>query len=348
MDASAAAERVKARARAAGFDLAGVARLQPAATHPAYLRWLARGDHGPMEWIERHADLRADPRSLLPGARSALVVALRYAPLGGAGEPPDGPLWPRVARYARGVDYHDLMRSRLREVADFVALTWPGTRSRVCVDTAPLLERELAVRAGLGAIGKNTNLLHPEAGSWLLLGELLLTLDLPADAPIADLCGDCCRCLDACPTDALPEPWRLDASRCISYWTIEHRGPVPDEMATALTSWVFGCDRCQEVCPWNGRPGAAGHPELSVPEHRRRLDLVDLLTQTEEEYRERFRGSAMKRARHEGLRRNAAHALAGERDPRSREALGRAAESDPSPVVRDAARRAAARRESGV
>lgn len=344
MDASAAAERVKARARAAGFDLAGVARLGPATTHPAYLRWLERGDQGPMAWIERHADLRADPRSLLPGARSALVVALRYAPLGEA----DGPLWPRVARYARGVDYHDLMRSRLREVAEFVTLTWPGTRSRVCVDTAPLLERELAVRAGLGAIGKNTNLLHPEAGSWLLLGELLLTLDLPADEPIADLCGDCRRCLDACPTGALPEPWRLDAGRCISYWTIEHRGPIPDEIAGALSDWVFGCDRCQEVCPWNGRPGAADHPELAVPDHRRRLDLVDLLTQSEAEYRERFRGSAMKRARHEGLRRNAAHALAGERDRRSREALGRAAGTDPSPVVRDAARRAAARREPGV
>ncbi len=339
-DAGAAAERIKARAREAGFDLAGVARLGPAATASALERWLARGDQAGMQWMERYADLRADPRRLLPGARSALVVGLRYAPLAGEAEP-RGDLWPKVARYARGDDYHGFMRERLKELAAFIEAEWAPARCRACVDTAPVLERELAARAGLGAIGKNTNLLNPEVGSYLLLGEVLTTLDLPADSPVADLCGDCHRCLDACPTGALPEPWRLDARRCISYWTIEQRGEIPDEIAGALTDWVFGCDRCQEVCPWNGRSGAVDHPEFAVPERRRSLDLVGLLELDEESYRERFRGSPLKRARHDGLRRNAAHALAGDPSPRAAAALARAA-GDPAPVVADAARRAAA------
>jgi epoxyqueuosine reductase len=337
VDASAAAERLKALARAAGFDLAGVAALGPAATGAAYRRWLARGDQAGMAWMERNVELRADPRGLLPGARSALVVALRYAPLEGFDEPPPGDLWPRVARYARGRDYHDLIRGGLERVAAEAARLFPGIASRVCVDTAPLLERELAARAGLGAVGKNTNLLHPEIGSWFLLGELLLTLDLPPDPPLADLCGDCSRCLDACPTGALPEPWRLDARRCLSYWTIEHRGPVAESVRGALAEWAFGCDVCQEVCPWNRRPAPIDHPELGLPPERRKLDLAGLLGLAEEDFRSLFRGSPMKRARAEGLRRNAALALAGTADERARGALESAAEGDPSPVVREAA-----------
>lgn len=336
MDASAAAERLKAMARARGFDLAGVARLAPAATGEAYRRWLAQGDQAGMAWMERNVELRLDPRGLLEGARSALVVGLRYAPLAGAAPPP-GDLWPRVARYARGEDYHDLMRERLDGIAEFARREWPGVGTRVCVDTAPLLERDLAARAGLGAVGKNTLLLSPEAGSWLLLGELLLTLDLPSDVPLADLCGECTRCLDACPTGALPEPYRLDARRCLSYWTIEHRGAVAEPVRGFLGDWVFGCDACQEACPWNRRPLPADHPELDLPERRRTLDLAGLLELDEEGYRTLFRGSPMRRARAEGLRRNAALALAGRSGRRAREALGTAAERDPSPVVREAA-----------
>jgi epoxyqueuosine reductase len=275
-------------------------------------------------------------------------VALRYAPLAGEAEPPPGDLWPRVARYARGVDYHDLIRRGLAEVAAEIESEWPGTGTRICVDTAPLLERELAARAGLGAIGKNTNLLNPEVGSWFLLGELLLTLDLPADDPVSDLCGRCTRCLDACPTGALREPWRLDARRCISYWTIEHRGEIPEEMRPALAEWVFGCDVCQEVCPWNGKGEPAEHPELAVPGTRRELDLVGLLELEEADYRERFRGSPMKRARLEGLGRNAALALAGRREPRTVAALARAAEASASAVVRATAAWAAARTGPGA
>lgn len=337
MDAHAAAQRLRTMARTAGFDLAGVARLAPAATGEAYLRWLARGDHAGMGWMERNVELRLDPRGLLEGARSALVVALRYAPLAGADEPVPGDLWPRVARYARGDDYHDLMRARLEQVAAAARHEWPGVGTRVCVDTAPLLERDLAARAGLGAVGKNTLLLHPEAGSWLLLGELLLTLDLAPDAPLSDLCGDCARCLEACPTGALPEPYRLDAGRCLSYWTIEHRGEIPAGARRGLADWVFGCDICQEVCPWNRRRPPADHPELNLAEGRRALDLAGLLALPEPAFRELFRGSPMKRARAEGLRRNAALALAGRADRRAREALEAAAGGDPSPVVREAA-----------
>jgi epoxyqueuosine reductase len=342
VDAGAAAEKVKARARAAGFDAAGIASLGPAPTGAAYLRWLERGDQAGLTYLERNVELRLDPRGLLPGARSALVVALRYAPLAGETEPPPGDLWPKVARYARGSDYHELVWRRLEEVARFVESEWPGTRTRVCCDTAPLLERDLAVRAGLGAIGKNTNLLHPELGSYVLLGEMLSTLDLPGDPPLSDLCGSCSRCLEACPTGALPEPWRLDARRCLSYWTIEHRGEIPDEIAPGLEHWVFGCDACQEVCPWNGGDPAADHPELRLPPERSGLDLLGLLGLSPERGRELFRGSPMLRPRLEGLRRNAAHALAASPSEAARVALAAAAAEDPSRWVRDAAARALA------
>jgi epoxyqueuosine reductase len=342
VDASAAGERIKAAARSVGFDAAGIAPLAAAPTGAAYLRWLERGDQAGLGYLERNVELRLDPRGLLPGARSALVVALRYAPLAGEAEPPPGDLWPKVARYARGSDYHELVWRRLEEVARFVESEWPGTRTRACCDTAPLLERDLAVRAGLGAIGKNTNLLNPELGSYVLLGELLTTLDLPGDPPLSDLCGSCSRCLDACPTGALPEPWRLDARRCISYWTIEHRGEIPERIAPELERWVFGCDICQEVCPWNGGEPPADHPELRLPEARRDLDLVGLLGLTADTGWASLRDSPLRRARPEGLRRNAAHALAGAPPGPARAALERAAAGDPSPVVRNAATRALA------
>ncbi|MCM2269833.1 MAG: tRNA epoxyqueuosine(34) reductase QueG [Thermoanaerobaculia bacterium] len=314
MDRSALTERVKQLARQEGFGPLGVASLAPAATAGAYRAWLARGDHAGMRWMERNVDLRADARGLLPGAMSALVVALRYAPLADdapAGEgAAAGELWSRVARYARGDDYHDLMRSRLLRVAAALADLSPGCRSRVCVDTAPLLERELAARAGLGAVGKNTMLLHPEAGSWFLLGELLTTVELVADPPMADLCGDCSRCLEACPTGALAAPYRLDANRCLSYWTIEHRGEIPEPMRPYLRDWVFGCDVCQEVCPWNRAVPPATAPEFEVAAERRDLDLAGLLGLQPPEYRDRLRGSPLRRAKLEGLQRNAAQALA--------------------------------------
>ncbi len=306
MDRHARAALLKSWAIEAGFDRAGVAALEPPAHGAAYRRWLERGDQADMAYMARGVEKRLDPRTLLPEARSALCVALQYWPL--AGEPEaGGDLWPHVARYARGRDYHDVMGERMEGLARRIRDAFPECGSRPYVDTGPVLERELAARAGLGAVGKNTMLLHPEGGSWFLLGELLLTLDLGPDVPLADLCGSCTRCLEACPTGALPEPYRLDARRCISYWTIEHRGDFPP--GVELDGWIFGCDVCQEACPWNATPTAVDHPELHLPAGRRELDLAGLLRLGREEYVARFRGSPLKRARLEGLRRNAGAAL---------------------------------------
>lgn len=320
----------------AGFDRAGVATLEPSRHGEALRRWLERGEAASMAWMARRVEDRLQPASRLPGARSALCVALRYWPLAGEGEA-EGDLWPRVARYARGEDYHGLMERRLEELGRRIAEAFPGTSWRRYVDTGPLLERELAARAGLGVAGKNTCLLERELGSWFLLGELLLTLDLAPDEPLADLCGGCTLCLDSCPTGALVEPWRLDSNRCISYWTIEHRGPLPAAAREMAGEWVFGCDVCQEVCPWNRRRSAepaADHPELRLPPERRELDLAGLLGLDREEYVARFRGSPMKRARHEGLRRNAAVAMGNRGEERYAAPLARALSADEDATVR--------------
>lgn len=332
MDPHQTAATVKQWALEAGFTRAGIARLGPSVRSEALRRWLERGDHAGMAWMERRREVREDPAQLLPGARTALCVALQYHPLKGQAEP-DGDLWPRVARYARGRDYHDVMGRQLRALAERIRAAFPGCATRPYVDTGPLLERELAARAGLGAVGKNTNLIDRRWGSWFLLGELLLTLDLPSDSPAADLCGRCTLCLDACPTGALPAPYRLDANRCISYWTIEHRGPLPPAAREMVGDWVFGCDLCQEVCPWNRRPQAGDHPRLRLPAERAELDLAGLLALERDGYVERLRRSAMKRAKLPGLRRNAAVAMGNRHNPRYLPALVRALDGD-DPLVR--------------
>jgi len=313
MEPRATADLLKSWALAAGFDRAGVARLDPMEYGETYLRWLSRGDQAGMDYLERRSETRIDPSQVFPGARSVLCVAFQYHPLyGDDGErqpEPAGDLWRRVARYARGADYHEVMTERLKAVEGRVREAFPGCETHRYVDTGPVLERELAARAGIGAVGKNTMLLHPEAGSWFLLGELFLSLDLAPDQPLADLCGSCTLCLEACPTGALAEPYRLDSNRCISYWTIEHRGPLPPEARRMVGGWVFGCDVCQEVCPWNEAPEGAVHPEMELPAERAELDLARLLRLSREEYVETFRGSPMKRAKLAGLQRNAAVAM---------------------------------------
>ena len=336
MDPRATAEMLKSWALEAGFDRAGVAAVEPAASGEAFLRWLARGDQAGMGYLARRIEVRLEPAKVLPGGRSVLCVALQYSPLWHEDQEtpePAGDLWPRVARYARGRDYHDVMGERLAALEARIAAAFPGLASRRYVDTGPVLERELAGRAGLGAVGKNTNLLHPEAGSWFLLGELFLSLDLAPDVPLADLCGSCTRCLEACPTGALPEPYRLDSNRCISYWTIEHRGPLPPAAREMVGNWVFGCDVCQEVCPWNTAPAGAAHPELELPDERAGLDLAGLLRLGRAEYVERFRGSPLKRAKLAGLQRNAAVAMGNRRSPRYVPPLA-AALAEGEPLVR--------------
>jgi epoxyqueuosine reductase len=329
-------ELLRAWAIEAGFDRAGVAEVGPSDHGEAFLSWLRRGDQAGMSWLERRVELRLDPARLLDGCRSALCVALHYAPLEGAPEP-TGDLWPRVARYARGEDYHAVMGERLERLGARIRDAFPGTRTRAYVDTGPVLERELAQRAGLGRIGKNTNLLH-RWGSWFLLGELFLDLEVEPREPLTDMCGSCTRCLDACPTGALPEPYRLDSRRCISYWTIEHRGPLPVEVRASIEDWVFGCDVCQDACPWNALPGRDGvsahrHPELELPAERAALDLAALLALDGTGHERLLRRTALHRAKPAGLRRNAAVAMGNRRDGAYVEPLSRAL-ADSEPTVR--------------
>lgn len=330
MNRGEAAHEIRRRALSAGFDLAGVAALGPSATGAALERWLAAGHQAGMSYLERYVAERLDPRRLLPGAKSILCVAMSYAP--DPQSPPD-PFWSGVARYAHGEDYHDAFRQRIAHLAAALEGDFPGLRWRVAVDTAPLLEREWAARAGLGAVGKNGCLIHPELGSWLLLGSLVTNLDLEPDLPLADLCGDCSRCLAACPTDAFPAPFVLDSRRCISYWTIEHRGPIASEMRPLLGEWVFGCDRCQEVCPWNRDAPPGRQPAPAAGDDRRRLSLMELLQLPDPELRRRIRGSALRRAKPDGLRRNAAVGL-GNRGSQAATGVLAEALGHPSPVVR--------------
>jgi epoxyqueuosine reductase len=334
------AAQLKEWALEAGFDRAGVASLEPLEHGEALLRWLERGDQASMAYLERKVEARTHPATLFDWARSALCLAVQYYPRaasGGGETEPEGDLWPGVARYARGRDYHDLLKERLDALAARIREAFPGAEARGYVDTGPVLERELAARAGLGAVGKNTLLLHPEGGSWFLLAELFLSLELAPDQPLADLCGSCTRCLQACPTGALREPYRLDSNLCISYWTIEHRGEIPEGVRNLLGEWVFGCDVCQEVCPWNGSATQESAEEaFALPPARRELDLASLLGLGREDYVERFRGSPMKRPKLPGLKRNAALVMGNRCSAAYAEPL-RQALDDPDETVRAAA-----------
>jgi epoxyqueuosine reductase len=337
-------ERVKGLALAVGFDLAGVARAEPGPDTEFLREWLARGYAGEMAWLGRRAEERIDPRRVLDGARSAIALALVYdRPEGGVGQAGAGSL--RVARYAGGADYHDVLLDRVRALeAGLPALAGRAVRSRGYVDTGPVLERALAARAGLGWIGKNTCLIHPRLGSHVFLAVVLTDLELEPGAPEPDHCGTCRACLDACPTQAFPEPHVLDAARCISYTTIELRGPIPEPLRAAHGSWGFGCDVCQDVCPWNTRerrrvpPDAAGlrallapHPEWRAP------SLAWVLALTEPAWREAVRGTALTRARWRGLLRNAL-VVAGNSGDRELVPLVRRHAEGPDPLLAEHAR----------
>lgn len=302
------AQQIKAQAYALGFDLAGIASLGPADTADAYDAWLAAGYAGTMAYLERGAETRRDTRRPFPGARSAIVVAMEYG-----GREPSGP----VARYARGDDYHDVMTDKLRALHRWLeAQVGHPVRGKPYVDTGPILERDLARRAGLGWFGKNTNLIHPRLGSYLFLGALFVELELESDEPFAtDHCGTCTRCLEACPTEALVAPGVLDARRCISYLTIELRGAIPEDLRQPIGGLLYGCDICQEVCPWNGKfarslPDESPFAPRAVVAGRDARALARaILAMDEAAYRAAFRGSAMKRAKLAGLKRNAAVVL---------------------------------------
>jgi epoxyqueuosine reductase len=303
-----------------------------------------------MAWLARRAAEREDPRRVLPGARSVVAAAVVYDP-GGPPPEPAGASAGRVARYAGGADYHDVLRERLRALEAEISVLAPGARTRSYVDTGPVLERPLAARAGLGWIGKNTLLVHPALGSYLFLGVVLTDLALAADAPEPDHCGSCRACLDACPTGAFPEPWVLDATRCLSYTTIELRGAIPEPLRAPQADWVFGCDVCQEVCPWNTRtarrvpaPDAAPRAELAVREPWRAPALAELLALEEGGFRAAARGTALRRTKWRGLVRNALVAAGNSGDRTLAPALRRHAEGD-DPLLAEHARWALARLE---
>jgi epoxyqueuosine reductase len=338
---------LKGLALALGFDLAGVAPARPT-PETAFLReWLARGYAGEMGYLARRAEERVDPRRLLPGARSILAVGLVYDP---GARPPAAPDRGDVARYAGGDDYHDVMIDRLRALESALEpLAGGPVRSRAYVDTGPVQERVYAALAGLGWIGKNTCLIHPRLGSYLFLGVVLCDLELAPDAREPDHCGTCRACLDACPTDAFPEPYVLDATRCISYTTIESRGEIPEPLRDAHGNRVFGCDLCQEVCPWNLRERRALPPDphglrqrLAPREEWVRPSLAWILDLDEEDWRAATRRTALRRARWRGLMRNALVAGGNSGDPALIPQIRRHAEG-PDPMLAAHARWALAR-----
>lgn len=322
-------ERIKAQAYGLGFDLVGIARLGRAGTWPRFEEWLSHGYHGDMAWLRRDAILRKDARSPKRGARSAIVVALDYG-----GRQPPGTL----ARYARGRDYHDVMKSRLHKLLAWV-VSEAGRRvsGRPYVDSGPILERDLARLAGLGWFGKNTMLIHPRQGSFFFLGALFVELELEPDAPFEEEhCGTCRRCIDACPTSAIIADGVLDATRCISYLTIENRGSIPVGLREAIGELVYGCDICQDVCPWNVRfAREARDPELTQGVMDPSPDPVQLLGMDEAAFHKRFGGTAVTRVRRPGLVRNAAIAIGNRGRAEDVAVLRAALETEPDAMVRE-------------
>ncbi len=266
--------------------------------------WLARGYHGAMRWMERDPEMRTNPRKLFPPARSVIVVAKNYYT---PSEHTDNSATGKVSRYAWGDDYHDVVGAGLKSLLTWIRSEIPAAEGKVCVDIQPMMDKAWAERAGLGWIGKHTNLITTEFGSWVFLGELLLNVDLEYDAQkIDDHCGTCTLCIDACPTQAISEPYVVDANKCISYATIELRDEkLPPLIAENLEGWLYGCDICQDVCPWNRFEQVTGEHRFQPREGNVNLSLVDALDLTPETYAQRFRGSAMKRAKLSGLQRNA-------------------------------------------
>jgi epoxyqueuosine reductase len=295
--------------------------------------WVGRGYAGELRYLTGQVEKRSRLQAAFPWARSLLVVGLQYdTPAAYSTEAPADRGW--ISRYAWGDDYHDVMRRLLDRLAERLAAETGPFTARAYVDTGPIVERAYAAAAGLGAWGKNTCLLHPEHGSWFFLGEIVTDLDLAPDAPRTDMCGSCTACLDACPTGALPAPYVLDATRCISYLTIELKGALPEDRRAGLGRHVFGCDICQDVCPWNRRRRHRGGEAFLPREGLVAPSLEELAGLDEAAFRERFRKSPLKRAKRRGLLRNVAVALGNAGDP-SRRAILLALAEDEDPVVRE-------------
>ncbi|QFU17556.1 tRNA epoxyqueuosine(34) reductase QueG [Microvirga thermotolerans] len=322
-----------ARARALGFDSVRIARPDAIPLAPERLRaWLAEGRHGAMEWMAETAERRSDPRTLWPEVRSVILLGLNYGPSGdplaALGLKDHG----AISVYARNRDYHDVIKGKLKEAAGLLAAKG-GADVKVFVDTAPVMEKPLAQAAGLGWQGKHTVLVSREFGSWLFLGAIFTTADLPADAPERDRCGSCRRCLDICPTDAFPAPYQLDARRCISYLTIEHKGHIPEDLRRGIGNRIFGCDDCLAVCPWNKFAQTAREARLVQRDDLAALPLDALARLDDPAFRARFAGTPIKRTGRDRFVRNVLIAIGNSGDRRLAEEAERLLD-DPSPLVR--------------
>jgi epoxyqueuosine reductase len=336
------ADNIRSQAAGLGFDACGFASVEAAWPAAARLQqFVGEGLHGEMGWMETTAERRSHPRAMWRDARSAIVLGMSYAPdrdpLEALKEPSKG----AISVYAQGDDYHELIKKRLKALARWL-VAQAGCEVKVFIDTAPLMEKPLAELAGLGWQGKYTNLVSREHGSWLFLGSILTTLDLPPDPPGENHCGSCQACLDICPTRAFPAPYRLDARRCISYLTIEHAGPIPEEFRTALGNRIYGCDDCLAVCPWNKFAAAAREHAFHAREALRSPSLAELVKLDDAAFRALFSKSPVKRIGRDRFVRNVLYAIGNSGDA----ALAQAARDhldDPSEVVRDAAEWALAR-----
>ena len=314
------------RARQLGFAECRVAAAQPAAHREVYEQWIAEGKYGDMAWMARNLDRRTDPRLVVQGAQSIIVLALNYYQ---GPRPPRDPSY-RIARYAWNDDYHDLIEKRLDELS--ALLTQHGGTQRRYVDTGPVLERDFATESGLGWNGKSTMQLSRQLGTWFFICEIITTLELPIDTPARDMCGKCTRCIDACPTGAITAPHRLDARKCISYLTIEHKGSIPIEYRRAIGDHLYGCDDCLDACPWNRFAQASNEAAFQARESVFSKKLTDFLTLTDEEFRALFARSPIKRIKRPAFLRNVCVVLGNVGTADDIPALENAA-TDPSPLI---------------
>jgi epoxyqueuosine reductase len=336
--------RIREEAQALGFASVGFAEAFESPHAERYRAWLAAGRNGTMRWIARDPGRRSDPRAVLAGAKTVISLSVPYyrggwpaggpdsASSGGAGEDPSPR--GRIARYAWGRDYHKRIRRRLKLLARAIAVMCPDARWLAYVDTGPVLDRAWAEQSGIGWIGKNTNVILQGRGSWFFLGEILTDLRIDPDPPARNHCGTCARCITACPTGAIVGPYQLDARRCISYLTIEHRGAIPLELRSSIGTRIFGCDDCQEVCPWNRFAVPTSDPDFAERPEQQTPELIPLLSLDEDTFRARYQGTAILRATRSGFVRNVAVALGNLGDRRSVKPLAKALTGDPDPLVR--------------
>ena len=301
---------IKQKARDLGFSMVGIARADLLTNEEARLNeWLGRGYHGTMAWMQKEPEKRVDVRRIVPAAKSVISVALNYYdPTNHSNSDGTG----KISRYAWGDDYHVVMTSRIQSLVDCIKSEKPDVHSAAYVDTGPVLDKAWAVRAGIGWLGKHTNVITKEYGSWVFLGEIIVDAELEYDEPIADFCGSCTACIEACPTDAIVESYVLDSTKCISYLTIENKEGIPEELKPKLANWVYGCDICQDVCPWNRFQQPTDENAFRPREENIDPDLHALSTIAEEEFSRRFRRSPVKRTKRRGLVRNAKAVLEGQ------------------------------------